>query len=123
MRRKRLSPASRSRPGSGRHCRGELADKRWGLAHGNLRGGLLSAARGRAVDVEEVADALERPDPARLTRGCAELAPDAAHPDAQVLEIVAVLRAPDLGQELRVQDDLAGVRGEVLEEQPLGARQ
>ena len=44
-------------------------------------------------------------------------------PDAQVLEVVAVLRAPDLGQQLGVEHDLAGVRGEVLEQQPLGARQ
>ena len=76
-----------------------------------------------ALDVEQVADALERPDAAGLARRGAELAADAAHPDAQVLQVVAVLRAPDLGQELGVEDDLAGVRGEVLEEQPLGARQ
>src|SRR6185369_9335013 len=72
---------------------------------------------------EEIADPLERPDPARLARLRAELPADPADPDPEVLEIVAILRAPDLRQELGVQDDLAGVRGEVLEEQPLGARQ
>ena len=46
-----------------------------------------------------------------------------ADPDPEVLEVVAVLRTPDLRQELRVEDDLAGVGGEVLEEQPLGPRQ
>ena len=48
---------------------------------------------------------------------------DARDPDAQVLEVVAVFGAPDLGQQLRVEHDLAGVRGEVLQEQPLGARE
>ena len=77
----------------------------------------------RRLDVEQVADPLERLDPAGLARLRAELAADARDPDAQVLEVVAVLGAPDLGQELGVEDDLAGVRGEVLEEQPFGARQ
>ena len=77
----------------------------------------------RALDIEQVADALEGPDPARLARRGAELAADAATPDPQVLEVVAVLRAPDLGQELGVQDDLARVRGQVLEQQPLGPGQ
>ena len=79
--------------------------------------------RRRRLDVEQVADALERLDPAGLAGLGAELAADARHPDPQVLEVVAVLRAPDLGQELGVQDDLAGIGGEVLEQQPLGPRQ
>src|SRR4029078_6908346 len=74
-------------------------------------------------DVEQVADALEGLDPAGLTGLGAELPADPRHPDPQVLEIVAVLRAPDLGQELGVEDDLAGVRGEMLEQEPFGPRQ
>ena len=53
----------------------------------------------------------------------AELAADPRDPDPQVLEIVAVFRSPDLGQQLRVEHDLARVGGEVLQEQPLGPRQ
>ena len=79
--------------------------------------------RDRRLDVEQVADPLERLDPARLARLGTELAADPRHPDPQVLEVVAVLRAPDLGQELGVEDDLAGVGGEVLEEEPFGPRQ
>ena len=63
---------------------------------------------------------LIRPGLARLR---AQLAADAADPDPQVLEVVAVLGAPDLGQQLGVQHDLAGVRGQVLEQQPLGPRE
>src|SRR6476646_2496119 len=59
----------------------------------------------RRLHVEQVADALERLDAARLTRLRAELATDARHPDPQVLEVVAVFRAPDLGQQLGVEDD------------------
>ena len=52
--------------------------------------------------------------------GCrAELPSDAADPDPQVLQVVSILRAPDLGQELAVEDDLAGVGRQVLEQQPL----
>ena len=53
----------------------------------------------------------------------AELAADAGDPDAQVLEVVAILGAPDLRQQLGVEHDLAGVGREVLEQQPLGARE
>src|SRR6185503_4764915 len=49
------------------------------------------------LDVEQIADPLERLDPARLAGLGAELAPDARDPDAQVLQVIAVLRAPDLG--------------------------
>src|SRR3954469_14219180 len=97
--------------------------------------GLLDLANGRvlvavvgplgrgALDIEQVADALERPDPARLARRGAELPADSADPDSQVLQVVAVLGTPDLRQELRVEDDLARVRGPVLEAQPLGPGQ
>ncbi len=70
---------------------------------------------------EHVADALERLDRTGLTRRGAELAADAADPDAQVLQVVPVFRSPNLGQQLGVQDDLAGMRREVLKQQPLGA--
>src|SRR4029079_3071552 len=114
-------PGPSSGPGSGRHCvKRESADEGW-LSLGNFYFGLLLLGGGRAIDIEQVADALERPDSAGLARGRAQLASDARHPHAQGLEVVAVLRAPDLGQELRVHGDLARVGGQVLEEQPLGA--
>ena len=81
-------------------------------------GATVSGATG--VHVEQVPDALERLDDRPARRLGAELAADARDPDPQVLEVVAVLRAPDLGQQLGVEDDLAGIRGQVLEEQPLG---
>src|SRR5439155_15022773 len=79
--------------------------------------------RYRRLHVEDVADALEGLDRARLARRGAELAAYAADPHAQVLKVVAVLRAPDLAQELRVEHDLARVGGEMLEQQPLGPAQ
>ena len=98
------------------------ADERGILgAFGDDRG--VGFAGARRIDIEQVADALEGLDPAGLAGLGAELAADARDPDPQVLEVVAVLRAPDLGQQLGVEDDLAGVRGEVLEEQPLRAGQ
>src|SRR6476659_7242775 len=75
----------------------------------------------RRFDVEQIADPLERPDPTRLARLGAELAAHARHPDTEVLEVIAVLGPPHLGEELGMEDDLASVRGEVLEEQPLRA--
>src|SRR3546814_11547679 len=66
---------------------------------------------------------LEGLDPARFAGLRAELAAYARHPDPQVLEVVAVFRTPDLRQELGVEHDLAGIRGEVLEQQPLGPGQ
>src|SRR5258706_1608622 len=95
-----------------------LSDEGGLLAHRDV--GRAFALVLRALDVEEVADSLEGPDPARLARRRAELAANAADPDAQVLQVVAVLRPPDLCQQLGVEDDLAGVRGQVLQEQPLG---
>ena len=89
----------------------------------DILGNVLRAAAGGALDVEQVADALECPDPAGLAGLRTQLAADATDPDPQVLEVVAVFRSPDLGQELGVEDDLAGMRGEVLKEQPLGPRQ
>src|SRR4051812_6864587 len=76
-----------------------------------------------ALDVEEVADALEGPDAARLARLRAELPAHPRHPHPQVLEIVAVLGSPHLREELGVEDDLPGVCREVLEEQPFGPRE
>src|SRR3954468_1794734 len=119
----------------GRRCRG--FERSSGGGPGSLRGlGLVRRLEGRVglggvvdhglvlvmkraarrqggltLDVEQVADALEGPDAAGLARLRAKLATDPRHPDTEVLEVVAVLRAPDLGQELGVEDDLAGVRG------------
>src|SRR5438105_9047313 len=117
------APAGRRGASGLASCRARLADERRlhvGADRRRRLGGLLLLRR---VDVEEVADALEGPDPARLARRGAELATDAADPDAEVLEIVAVFRTPDLREELGVEHDLAGVRREMLQEQPLGPRQ
>src|SRR5687767_7230409 len=74
----------------------------------------------RPLDVEEVADALECLDPARLARLCAELPADSADPYPEVLEIVSVFGPPNLRQQLGVEDDLARVSREVLKQQPFG---
>jgi hypothetical protein len=77
----------------------------------------------RRLDVEQVSDSLESLDAAGLAGLGPELSPDATHPDPQVLEVVAILRAPDLGQEFRVKNHLARVGGQVLEKQPFRSRQ
>ena len=96
---------------------GRLVRKRGSGVGGSFDGG------GATVHVEQVANSLERPDAARLAGLRPELAPDAADPDTEVLEVVAVLGPPHLREQLRMQDDLAGVGREVLEEEPLGTRQ
>src|SRR4051812_2686417 len=99
---------------------GGLSDEGGPLLGGDRRDRL---GRDRRLDVEQIADALERLDASGLSGLRAELPAHARHPDPQVLEVVAVLRTPDLRQELGMEDDLAGVRGEVLKEQPLGPGQ
>src|SRR6185295_11649937 len=83
-----------SADGCGRLGRARLRG-RVGVATRRILGRLVLAAAGIAFDVEEIADPLERPDPARLARLRAELPADTADPDPEVLEIVAILRAPD----------------------------
>src|SRR3990172_2873536 len=65
----------------------------------------------RRFDVEQGADPLEGLDPAGLARLRAQLAANARDPDAEVLEVVSILGAPDLGQQLGVEHDLAGIGG------------
>src|SRR5262249_50680845 len=115
-------PAGSARRGGRRRLRTRVGRRVWRrMVRRRALGG--PAATGRGLDIEEGAGALERPDPARLARLRAELAAYPRDPHPQVLEIVAVLRAPDLGQQLGVEDDLARVRGQVLEQQPLGPRE
>ena len=75
-----------------------------GTTRGRARRGQAGPGE-RVADVEQVADALERPDAAGLAGRRAELAADARHPDAEVAEVLAVFGAPDLGQQLAVEDD------------------
>src|SRR5438046_3072448 len=50
------------------------------------------------LDIEEIADALKRPDSAGLARLGAQLTANTRYPDPQVLEIVAIFGPPDLCQ-------------------------
>src|SRR5215218_5175792 len=70
--------------------------------------------------LEQIPDALESLDNCWRGRCVFELRPQARDPDPQVLQVVAVFRAPDLRQELGVEHYFAGVRGEMLQQKPLG---
>ncbi len=84
----------------------------WPFSVPAIEGELLFA------DVEQIADPVERPDPTLLARRGAELPPNTADPNSQIGEVVSIFRAPHLGQQFGMQDDLARVVGKVLKKQP-----
>src|SRR4051794_6347484 len=59
------------------------------------------------LGVERVAEPLDRPDRALFPRRDAELAPELPDPEPQVRDLVAVLGAPDVGEDLVVEQDPA----------------
>src|SRR6185312_9890543 len=76
-----------------------------------------------AVGDELVADSWARLHDRGVGGIAFDLFAQARDPHAQVLQVVQVFRAPNVGQQLGREDDFAGLGGEVFEEQPFRARQ
>src|SRR5262245_38548461 len=69
---------------------------------------------------EPVAESALGPDVARVLRVVAELVAQAPDVDPQVVDLVDVLAAPDLGQQRAVLEHVPGIPDEVIEELVLG---
>ena len=58
-----------------------------------------------------------------MHRSVAQLVPQPANVDADVVDLIDVLATPDLGQKGRVLEDVTGISHEVIEQLVLGRRE
>src|SRR5690349_20520 len=74
------------------------------------------ARRRRLMSHELVAHAGCRDDPAGCVRTVFELVAKLLHVDAQILDLVYVLLAPNLAKELRVREHASGIRRQEMQQ-------